>query len=222
MAEPWRLQHMVYGCYSPRTSVIARPKIAKGQSWIYQNADRHHLTTREQQGETQDCRVLSLHCQSVRRTRYWSRARARTPTRRTYCRAKGRKGVGWCTSGTKLVQGQRFTVSSFQESTIFLGQRWSARVFNYILLYWLPHYAQKWYSIYISRFLIHENVCAVLYLTCWTYFWGSKVGFFCLLRIDFHVACVCFLFMDQPVKTHIELIETLFVILIMTMNTENI
>lgn len=26
-------------------------------------------------------------------------------------------------------------------------------------------------------FLIHEDVCAVLYLTCWTYFRGSKVGF---------------------------------------------
>lgn len=196
---------MVYGCYSPRTSVITRSKIAKGQSWIYQNADRHHLTTREQQGETQDCRVLSLHCQSVRRTRYWSRARARTPTRRTYCRAKGRKGVGWCTSGTKLVQGQRFTVSSFQKSSIFLGQRWSARVFNYILLYWQPHYALKWYSIYISRFSYSwKCLCSFIPYILNIFLRFYRVGFFCLLRIDFHVACVCFLFMDQPVKTHTE------------------
>lgn len=149
MAEPWRLQHMVYGCYSPRTSVIARPKIAKGQSWIYQNADRHHLTTREQQGETQDCRVLSLHCQSVRRTRYWSRARARTPTRRTYCRAKGLKGVGWCTSGTKLVQGQRCTVSSFQESTYFWVND-DQREYLIIPCVVLPHYGKS--GIYIYRF----------------------------------------------------------------------
>lgn len=40
---------MVYGQNSPRSSVVARPKTAKGQSWIYEKADRHHhLTTREQ------------------------------------------------------------------------------------------------------------------------------------------------------------------------------